>query len=210
MASVSPDQDDTPKRRQIIQGAAQIFSDDGYEGASMSRIAEQANVSKGTLYNYFASKSDLFVAYVQHETAERIAWVVESAEGEGSIEDTLRAIARRLIHVLASPMARTMHRILISEAPKFPGLARAYYEATSGRGLAEMKRLLDREVGRGRLRIDDTALASEQFVALCRTRLWMQHCLYLSKSLDETEIERLVEGNTRLFLRSYGAGTTDA
>jgi TetR/AcrR family transcriptional repressor of mexJK operon len=54
------------KRAQILAGAAEIFARDGYEGASMSSIAGKAEVSKGTLYNYFASKAALFAAYVQY------------------------------------------------------------------------------------------------------------------------------------------------
>lgn len=52
------------KRRQIIEGAAALFTRHGYEGASMADIAAGAGVSKGTLYNYFACKSDLFAAFV--------------------------------------------------------------------------------------------------------------------------------------------------
>lgn len=44
--SLSPE-----KRTQILAGAAAVFAADGYEGASMARIAAVAGVSKGTLYN---------------------------------------------------------------------------------------------------------------------------------------------------------------
>src|SRR5215510_14292756 len=56
---------DSAKRRQIIEGARQVFLAQGFDGASMGKIAREAGVSKGTLYVYFASKEDLFqvVAY---------------------------------------------------------------------------------------------------------------------------------------------------
>ncbi|OUI97095.1 TetR family transcriptional regulator, partial [Acetobacter orientalis] len=47
------------KRQQILAGAKVVFADHGFEGASMSAIARQAGVSKGTLYNYFTNKADL-------------------------------------------------------------------------------------------------------------------------------------------------------
>ena len=53
------------KRAQILAGAAAVFAADGYEGASMARIAAVAGVSKGTLYNDFDSKAALFTAYVE-------------------------------------------------------------------------------------------------------------------------------------------------
>ena len=55
---------DTAKRRQIIEGARQVFLTQGFDAASMGEIARQAGVSKGTLYVYFTSKEELFGAIV--------------------------------------------------------------------------------------------------------------------------------------------------
>lgn len=43
----------------IIESALGLFAKEGYIGTSMQSIAKKANVSKGNLYNYFASKQDL-------------------------------------------------------------------------------------------------------------------------------------------------------
>ncbi len=196
--------DDAPKRRQIIEGAAAVFSDAGYEGASMSRIAERAGVSKGTLYNYFTSKSDLFGAYIERETRRKIAWVLESADDEPDIGEALRQIGARLTRTLLGASAQTMYRILIAEAPKFPHLARIYYEAGQGRGSAEMARWLARQSAAGRLRIDDPLLAAEQFLSLCRTRFWTRRCLQLLPEIPAEEIDFVVGRNVAMFLGTYG------
>ena len=47
---------DTAKRRQIIEGARQVFMAQGFDAASMNEIARVAGVSKGTLYVYFQNK----------------------------------------------------------------------------------------------------------------------------------------------------------
>lgn len=72
--------------------AARLFVQDGYEGASMSRIAKQAGVTANTLYWYFQDKDQLLVAvaeaYLQallaeHQAAderplaEQLLWLVE-------------------------------------------------------------------------------------------------------------------------------------
>ena len=197
---------DSPKRRQIVDGAASVFQEDGYDGASMSRIAEKAGVSKGTLYNYFTSKSDLFTAYVERETADKIAWVLEP-DDSGEIGLLLGRIARRLMSILLSKSSRTLNRILISEAPKFPHLARIYYDAGQGRGLKEMSRWLQLQVEQGHLRIADPTLAAEQFVALCRTRFWIRRCLEMEEAPTDADIEVIVDANVRLFLNTYGPDT---
>jgi AcrR family transcriptional regulator len=50
-----PDRQDGTKRRQIMDGAREVFLAQGFDGASMGEIARQAGVSKGTLYVYFDS-----------------------------------------------------------------------------------------------------------------------------------------------------------
>jgi AcrR family transcriptional regulator len=51
--------EDSSKRRQILEGARKVFMNLGFDGASMGEIARAAGVSKGTLYVYFADKSPL-------------------------------------------------------------------------------------------------------------------------------------------------------
>jgi len=63
-------EEDTSKRRQILDGARKVFMDLGFDGASMGEIARSAGVSKGTLYVYFADKSRLFEAIVEETALE--------------------------------------------------------------------------------------------------------------------------------------------
>ena len=48
-------------RRRILDAAAAVFSNKGYHGATISEIAEEADVAAGTIYNYFDSKADLLI-----------------------------------------------------------------------------------------------------------------------------------------------------
>jgi AcrR family transcriptional regulator len=53
------------RREQILDGAARLFARDGYSEADMQVLADTLHVGKGTLYRYFASKRDLFLAAVE-------------------------------------------------------------------------------------------------------------------------------------------------
>jgi len=59
------------KRERILEVAAQEFAANGFEGASVNRILERAQMSKGAAYYYFADKADLFGAAVLY-ASERI------------------------------------------------------------------------------------------------------------------------------------------
>ncbi len=49
------------RRRRIIEAAVAVFAAHGYHGATMQRVADRAALSKGGLYEYFASKQDLLI-----------------------------------------------------------------------------------------------------------------------------------------------------
>ncbi len=48
------------RRREILAAAEKVFEARGYASSTMDAVAEQACVSKGSIYNYFESKQDLF------------------------------------------------------------------------------------------------------------------------------------------------------
>src|SRR5262245_11492281 len=56
--------------RRILEAAAELFRTAGYEGAKIEAIAAQAEVSIGTIYNYYRNKGDLLVAIVSMEVNE--------------------------------------------------------------------------------------------------------------------------------------------
>ena len=60
---ISRKQRETNLRKQnILEAAEKLFLANGYEDTTMSQIANEAEFSKGTLYNYFKSKDDLYLA----------------------------------------------------------------------------------------------------------------------------------------------------
>jgi AcrR family transcriptional regulator len=58
------------RERRILDAAATLFRTVGYESATIEKIAELAEVSVGTLYNYYENKGDLLVAIVALEVNE--------------------------------------------------------------------------------------------------------------------------------------------
>lgn len=53
------------RREQIIQKASELFAMRDFHAVQMDEIAEAANVAKGTLYNHFSSKEDLYVSTIR-------------------------------------------------------------------------------------------------------------------------------------------------
>jgi AcrR family transcriptional regulator len=60
-AATNPDSPDHPRREQLVEVAARVLNQKGYEAASLREICEAAGILPGSMYYHFRSKEDLFV-----------------------------------------------------------------------------------------------------------------------------------------------------
>jgi AcrR family transcriptional regulator len=60
-------------RQKIVQAALPLFQQQGFDATSMEQIAEQADIAKGTLYNYFPVKEAILSEHVQRTFQEKHA-----------------------------------------------------------------------------------------------------------------------------------------
>ena len=82
------------RRRDILDSAAALFKREGFAAASIEQIAERAELSAGTVYNYFPSKGDLLLALVALDGQEvRDAGAAIVADPPG---DPAKAVCRLL------------------------------------------------------------------------------------------------------------------
>jgi AcrR family transcriptional regulator len=82
------------KRAGILDAARAVFSRLGYAGTAMDDVAEEAGIAKGTLYLYFKSKQELYLAALARDMrgmAERATGAMEGAE---SFREKLAAFLR--------------------------------------------------------------------------------------------------------------------
>ena len=193
------------KRTAILDGAGRVFASHGYEGASMADITRAAGVSKGTIYHHFAGKAELFGAYVAQQCASNLAPLFKGAQPDGDIGANLRDIGLRMVHLLLSPAGLVVDRIVISEARRFPELARAFYDAGPARAIAALSGWLETQIAQGHLAIEDPEFAAEQFFSLCQHPAILRCKLGLVPSMDQAAIERVVDAAVSVFIKAYGS-----
>jgi TetR/AcrR family transcriptional regulator len=104
----------SPGELAILDAAARLFSDLGYDGVSMRRIAQSAGVSKANIYHHFASKEALYFAIMRRSAQELTSLIESLAEGKGSFEQRLRAFAGAHLDHLFDNAARV--RLVMREA----------------------------------------------------------------------------------------------
>jgi AcrR family transcriptional regulator len=76
-------------RQQIMREAAREFAHHGFDQASITMIAEQANIGKGTIYLYFENKRELFLAMLRHIAQAHLAAICAALAPEGSLQERL-------------------------------------------------------------------------------------------------------------------------
>jgi AcrR family transcriptional regulator len=199
----------SPKVEQILAAAGAIFMAQGYGDASMDAIAAKANISKATLYAHFSGKEALFAAVIR-ERCEKLDWTATAEKlWQAPPAEALRRIGQDFCALILSPGSAAMHRVVVSEASRFPQLGRVFYEsgpAQIRRSLANYLEQADREGG---LALPDATLAAGQFLGMLIGHFHLPRLLGLIERPPQAEIDRVVDGAVALFLRGYGASVSD-
>ncbi|MDP1952246.1 MAG: TetR/AcrR family transcriptional regulator, partial [Betaproteobacteria bacterium] len=86
------------RRLDILRAAARVFRRSGVAAAGMREIAEEADLSPGNLYYYFAGKDELLY-FCQDRTVDRMLESAEAARASPvPVADQLRAVIRAHLH----------------------------------------------------------------------------------------------------------------
>jgi AcrR family transcriptional regulator len=87
-------------RAQLLDAAERVFAREGFRGASVEAIAEEAGYSHGAIYSNFNGKEDLFLVLVEERIDARLARVYQAADAELSRGGEPLEAARRFVAML--------------------------------------------------------------------------------------------------------------
>ena len=197
-------EEDSSKRRQILDGARKVFMDLGFDGASMNEIARAAGVSKGTLYVYFTDKSRLFEAIVEDEALEK-GKIAYNLDRKRDVETTLREFGRVYIGGMCRPGGGSSIRTVMAIAERMPDVGRQFYENVLAKTINGLADYLQAHVGPDDLAIDDCGLAAAQFIQMCQATLFLPFVFQAEPAPSAERIARVVDSATRIFLQTYRA-----
>jgi AcrR family transcriptional regulator len=196
--------DDSSKRRQILDGASKVFMNLGFDGASMGEIARAAGVSKGTLYVYFADKSRLFEAIVEQEAFEQRK-LDFNFDPERDVATTLREFGQAYIELLCRPRGGSAIRTVMAIAERMPDVGRRFYEQVLKNTIDRLVAYLKARVAAKDLVIDDCQLAASQFMLMCQASLFLPFVFQAAPPPSAERMAQVVESARRIFLAAYQA-----
>ncbi len=102
-------------RARILEAAAQVFAEDGYAGASMARILDEAETTKGGFYFHFASKQALALAVMGDQLDQWFAETMAAASRHERAVDQLFAVPRVLTEQIRSGRGLASFQRLIAD-----------------------------------------------------------------------------------------------
>jgi TetR/AcrR family transcriptional regulator, mexJK operon transcriptional repressor len=157
------------KRHAIVDAARELFLANGYQGTSMDEIAALAEVSKQTVYKNFADKRQLFAEIVLRATSradEFVRALPQVLADAPDLEAGLRTLARRYLAAVMQPELLQLRRLVISEAGRFPDLARDYYKLVPDHVMTTLAVQFGDLLEKGLLDIDDPVAAAGHYAFL--------------------------------------------
>jgi AcrR family transcriptional regulator len=197
------DREDGAKRRQILNGAREVFLAMGFDAASMGEIARRAGVSKGTLYVYFTSKEQLFEAVTHEERAAQFECLFRFDTTDHDVGAALTRLGRGLCKFLCRPGGLSALRTVISISERMPEIGRQFYETGPLQGIVTLRRYLENEVAAGTLAIDDCEVAAAQFLDSCLSTTFKPLLFNAADPPTDERINHVVGIAVRTFLAAY-------
>lgn len=199
MARVRTDE----KRRQIVDVAARLFQELGYDRTSMSLISEKLGGSKATLYGYFRSKEELLEAVLVYDVTEEADRLMHAFLSGGTPREGLIELGKAYMHRRLAPGPIANVRIVATQ-PEDSTIGKEFYERVLKPAWKRLANRFQMMMDAGILRQADPWVAAMHWKGLCESDMFERRLLGALKHPDAGEIERASIAAADAFLRLYG------
>lgn len=189
------------KRREIVANAWEVFRAKGFDGASMSDVADRLGGSKATLYRYYSSKEQLFAAALEDALQGQSDDVYRKVSREGDLRQRLLEFGDTYLQFRLTPEMIGVHRLMIASAERsdLSAVLRAEFIDPNWRRFADV---IELEMAAGSLRKADPYLASIHFRGLVEADI-LERRLNGDRLVTNAQIGTAVEQGVDAFLRAY-------
>lgn len=191
------------KRQAILDVAAQVFRQLGFEGASMGEIRARVGGSKATLYNYFSSKEELFFEVIFSSIAEEFETTHAYLDPNENIAEALTIFGEGLLRSLYGSGAIEVRRLIFAESRR-SDLGRICYERGVKPSHARLADFLRVAMTQGKLREASASVAAWHLYGLLDAELFRRCFLCVQETVTEEEIIGCVQRAIAVFMAAYG------
>lgn len=178
------------KRELIIQAAMKIFARDGFHKAKVGDIAEEAGIGKGTIYEYFKSKKNVFEEMIKYSLSVYLENIQEIFHKENSTEQKLKAFI-----IQAQALAQN-HIDILKISSQENGVAgeniMKIIISTQSYILKEIENIFQQGIEKNELRKLDIETAAISFIGAVKSFMIFHHFSH-QRMMKEDEIDRFLD-----------------
>jgi AcrR family transcriptional regulator len=178
-------------RAAIVRCAAAVFSQREFHEVLTDDIAQRLGMGKGTIYRYFGSKEQLYLAAIAEGLDGLHAALTAGLRPDASLEATVETVVRTMLHYFWRQ--REFFVLMARLEPKLKKRERDDWQRRRTEVVTMVRRALERAMARGEVARVNTRLAVEALFGMIRGV-----CVYRGDSDRPEELIRLV---STLFLR---------
>lgn len=189
------------KLEQIIEGARRVFAEQGFGGASVDDIAQEAGTSKATMYRYFPDKAAIFSEVVRQDFARQAELMAREPE-DSALEPFLLHHARRYVELLTTPFMQDMYRAAVAESARTPDYGLSFFESGPDKGRRWLAPVLRVAADRGEIAVENENIAARQFFALCAADVFYQS-LFGVRTFTRKELDQAALVAVTTFLKAH-------
>ncbi|ASG07801.1 MULTISPECIES: TetR/AcrR family transcriptional regulator [Vibrio] len=190
------------RRQAIIDVAREEFIKQGFTRTSMSGIAKTVGGSKATLYNYFSSKEEIFLAVMESTAAELRATAFQTLSTNKPLKETLGTFGYHYLKSILSADLTAIRKMALSEA-EHSDVGRYFYHNGPRKGWLEVSHFLRSYIEQGKLRECDEWIAARQLKVLLEAELLEPYELGVIAAPSKNEIEAVVTRAVDTFALIY-------
>lgn len=173
------------KKESILNAALKLFVENGFHGTATSKIAQEAGVANGTLFQYFKTKDELVVnLYIQIK--EELADYIES--NSSSESDIKEALKSQMLSSLFWALDHTTKFSYIQQFHTSPYIAQVEQEILSKQTEPHFK-LIQAGINQGVLK----PLPADLIYLLMSSQIFGLHQFVTSKKLSKAEQHETIQ-----------------
>ena len=202
-----------PQRRPRLEGqrlaelldvAAELFIEFGFQAASTNVIAQRAGASKASLYSRYSTKEELFLAVLEHRMNYILEGMTATISQEAPVRDVLLGFGRQLLQAGLSEAQVALIRVVAMESGRFPQLAQRFLELGPRRGQKALSNYLNRQIQQGNLRGEDSQLMAQHFFGMVAGAALLFRLLGVAVQRQASkQLEQQLGHAVDAFLRAY-------
>lgn len=194
---------DLEKRARILQAAKAIFLKSGYHGTSMNQIAQEAGVTKLTVYNHFQDKVNLFICAITETCEDTLCTKQFDLDTSADFYQTLFIVCSRALQIIYSPEALKLDHVLLELAAEQNPLALQFFEASHTRMENQLAEFFQKAAQLGFIQADDPIYQTELLLTLLLGVRHHKVLLGITAAPNAQELEQIIRDAIDLFLLKY-------